>query len=160
MSRPENKVRLGWFPLPEVEARRIRRHLAYGDSGFSALDPCIGEGQAFATVTADASGHRYGIELDANRAEQARSRADQVIYGSCFDVDCRVESFSLLYENPPYIETVSDEGVGQRLENSSFVTPIGGLSPAGSSFWLSLLLSLQFVATSFQSSSRRRNCIG
>ncbi len=91
---------MGYFPLPEAEAQRIRRHLVYGDAGFSALDPCAGEGRALETITAGASGHRYGIELDANRAEQARTRADQVIYGSCFDVERRAESFALLVREP------------------------------------------------------------
>jgi hypothetical protein len=34
---------------------------------------------------------RYGIELDAGRAEQARSRGIEVIHGNCFDVQCPVE---------------------------------------------------------------------
>ena len=131
MSREENKLRMAYFPLPELEAQRIRRHLAYGDAGFSALDPCIGEGQALATITAGTSGRRYGIELDANRAESARTRTDQVLYGSCFDVDCRAESFSLLYENPPYIETTSEDGTGQRLEELFLRHTYRWLQPGG-----------------------------
>jgi hypothetical protein len=45
---------------------------------------------------------RYGIELDAYRAEQARAIAHEVIHGSAFDVHCPVQSFSLLYLNPPF----------------------------------------------------------
>ncbi|MGO9271079.1 MAG: DUF6094 domain-containing protein [Terriglobia bacterium] len=60
------------------------------------------EGGAFAAITAEATGYRYGIELDAYRAEQARLVTDETIQGSCFDVQCAVESFSLVYLNPPY----------------------------------------------------------
>ena len=42
------------------------------------------------------------IELDAFRAEEARLVLDHVIQGNCFDVHSAVESFSLLFENPPY----------------------------------------------------------
>ncbi|TAM79660.1 MAG: class I SAM-dependent methyltransferase [Acidobacteria bacterium] len=131
MSRPQNKLRMGYFPLPEAEAQRIRRHLVYGDADFCALDPCAGEGQALATITAGAAGHRYGIELDANRAEQARTRTDQLIYGSCFDVDCRAESFSLLYENPPYDDAMRDEGTAQRLEELFLQHTYRWLKPGG-----------------------------
>ena len=39
-------------------------------------------------------GQRCGIELDAYRAAEAKQWLDQVIYGDCFDVECKVESFS------------------------------------------------------------------
>jgi 16S rRNA G966 N2-methylase RsmD len=46
--------------------------------------------------------YRYGIELDVYRAEQARFVTTETIQGDCFDVQCAVESFSLVYLNPPY----------------------------------------------------------
>ena len=55
-----------------------------------------------ATITSGAKAVRHGIELDAFRAEEARSVLDQVIQGNCFDVHSAVESLSLLFENPPY----------------------------------------------------------
>jgi hypothetical protein len=55
-----------------------------------------------ATITSDAKTVRHAIELDAFRAEEARSVLDHVIQGNCFDVHSAVESFSLLFENPPY----------------------------------------------------------
>jgi hypothetical protein len=45
---------------------------------------------------------RYGIELDAYRAERARSQIGKVIHGSAFDVHCPAESLSCIYLNPPY----------------------------------------------------------
>jgi SAM-dependent methyltransferase len=100
--RLEGKVKLGFYPLPVTEAGRIRGFLRYPENTCAAIDPCIGDGIAFATITRDAPVLRYGIELDAYRAEQARAMACEVVHGSAFDVHCPVESLPLLYLNPPY----------------------------------------------------------
>jgi hypothetical protein len=112
--RLAGRERLGFYPLPILEAQRIHRFLRF-PAHCSALDPCIGEGGAFSEVTGEAKVTRYGIELDAQRAALARSLADGVIHGNCFDVQCPVESFSLIYLNPPYdFEIGEDES--QRME--------------------------------------------
>jgi len=104
--RLRGRERLGFYPLPILEAGRIRRFLRF-PAHCSALDPCIGEGGAFAEVTNEARVTRYGIELEAQRALLARSSADEIIHGNCFDVQCPVESFSLLYLNPPIPELLT-----------------------------------------------------
>ena len=106
--RWKGKLKLGWFPLALAEAARIRRFLVFPATSFAGLDPCIGEGSAFAAITASATGYRYGIELVAYRAEQARSATDETIQGDCFDVHCPVESFSLISLNPPYDHAISE----------------------------------------------------
>ncbi len=116
MARPTSKYRMGFFPLPETEARRIRQHLDFPTSSFTALDPCAGEGKALTVITEGSQGQRCGIELDAYRADEAKQRLDQVIYGDCFDVDCRIESSSCMILNPPYDTVASNDGTGQRLE--------------------------------------------
>jgi hypothetical protein len=68
----------------------------------SIIDPCAGCGTALRLISESFPSRRYGVELDAFRAEQARSTFDHVIHGSLFDVHCPVECFSLLYLNPPY----------------------------------------------------------
>ena len=66
------KSRLGFYPLPWPEAQRIRRFLWFPDAApSSAIDPCIGDGLVFDVITSGAEVVRYGIELDAYRAEQA-----------------------------------------------------------------------------------------
>ena len=98
--RPAGKQKLGYFPLPRREAERIRLFLAFlGSTTYSAIDPCIGDGGAFAIIAEPA--RRYGIELDAYRAEQARSVTHEVIQGDAFNAHSPVESYSLLYLNPP-----------------------------------------------------------
>jgi hypothetical protein len=96
------KSRLGFYPLPLSEAERIRRLLLFPDQPSSAIDPCIGDGVAFDAITSGAEVLRYGIELDAYRAEQARQRIPNVIQGNALEVHCAVECFGLLYLNPPY----------------------------------------------------------
>jgi hypothetical protein len=50
--RIQGKLRLGSFPLPFTEARRIRACLRYPTSPLSAIDPCIGDGAAFLPLRA------------------------------------------------------------------------------------------------------------
>lgn len=102
------REKLGYFPLSPREAERIRRFLVFGENA-SALDPCAGTGAALACITSEAKPVRYGIELDAFRAEEAGKIIDHVIQGNCFDVHCPVDSFSLLYLNPPYDHEISED---------------------------------------------------
>lgn len=102
------RQKLGYFPLSVAEAERIRRFLVFSGEETSVLDPCAGTGAALASVTSGAKAMRYAIELDAFRAEEAAKTADQLVQGNCFDVHCAVESFSLLYLNPPYDHEISE----------------------------------------------------
>ena len=102
MSRLNAKVRCNYYPLPLREAERIRNLLRFPAEPFSALDPCVGDGAAFAAITGDSSARRYGIELDAYRAEQAGPSLTKIVQGNCLETHCAVESFSLCFCNPPY----------------------------------------------------------
>src|SRR5580700_8946107 len=100
--RPEGRLKAGFFPLPLAEAERIRRFLQFEEGHTPALDPCVGEGAALAVIASGRDVTRYGIELDAYRAERARTACNEIIQGNALDVTCAVGSFSLIYENPPY----------------------------------------------------------
>ncbi len=100
MARNAARQKLGYFPLVENEAKRIRQFLQFRDS-CAALDPCAGTGRALALIAGDTGARLYGIELDAFRAEEARKNLHQVIQGSSFDAHSPVESYALLYLNPP-----------------------------------------------------------
>ena len=113
--RAAGRVRMGYFPLLLTEAQRIRRFLAFPNCPVSAVDPCVGDGAAFAEITSDKRVVRYGVELDAGRAEQSRKKGIEVIQGNCFDVQCPVESFSFIYLNPPYDFEIGEER-SQRME--------------------------------------------
>jgi hypothetical protein len=112
--RPYGKAKLGFFPLPITEATRFRSYLTFADR-FSALDPCVGDGVAFSHLLEGAPVHRYGIEIDANRAEQARGLGIDTLQANAMDVRCPAESISLLYLNPPYDLEVGQTN-NQRLE--------------------------------------------
>ena len=128
--RLAGRERLGFYPLPVREAERIRRFLAFPDGQCSALDPCVGDGVAFVKITSDKTVLRYGVELDSGRAKEARSRASDVIHGNCFDVQCPVESFSLIYLNPPYDFEISEER-SQRMEKLFLEHVYRWLKPGG-----------------------------
>ncbi len=68
------KAKMGFYSLPVLEAERIRALLRFAGNSCVALDPCVGDGVAFAAVTSGSPALRYGIELDSYRAEQARER--------------------------------------------------------------------------------------
>lgn len=100
--RSEARIKLGYYPLPEAEGSRLRRLLNYPAGTASVLDPCTGAGLALNQLTKDVAVSRYGIELDADRARAAREAGIETIHGNAFDTQAKVESFSLLYLNPPY----------------------------------------------------------
>src|SRR5690348_5203762 len=124
------RAKLGFYPLPLPEAERIRGFLAFPDKQCCALDPCVGEGAAFAEIAAGDKVLRYGVELDAGRTEQARAKGIETIRGNCFDVQCPVESFSLIYLNPPYDWEIGEEK-SQRMEKLVLEHVYRWLKPLG-----------------------------
>ena len=101
MARLAAKARCNYYPLPDREAELIRSCLTFPSQQFSALDPCAGEGRAMEVITASSSAVRHGIELDGYRAEAAMKVLDHVIQGDALSAHARVESFGLIYANPP-----------------------------------------------------------
>ena len=112
--RLAGRMKLGFYPLPLDEAERIRKCLVLPAGSFSALDPCVGDGRAFVMIAGPAA-RRYGIELDACRAEQAGRLIETVIQRDCLQVHCPSEAISLLYLNPPYDFELA-EGQSRRTE--------------------------------------------
>jgi hypothetical protein len=127
--RPHGKAKLGFFPLPTAEAERLRNCLVFS-SEFSALDACVGDGVAFTHLVEGARALRYGIEIDACRAEQARALAIETLQANTMDVRCPPESISLLYLNPPY-DLEAGHTNNQRLEQVFLEHTYRWLKPAG-----------------------------
>ena len=128
--RFQGKSRLGFYPLPFSEAQRIRRFLLFPDESTSALDPCVGDGAAFEVITSGAEVFRYGIELDAYRAEQSKQRIQNVIQGNALEVQCAVECFGLQFLNPPYDYTLGP-GDSRRTEQMFLSHTYRWLKPGG-----------------------------
>ena len=114
MARNASRLKLGYYPLTSAEAQRLRRLLEF-PTECAVLDPCTGTGAALRQITGETPARRYGIELDSFRATEASRVLDEVIQGSVFDTHCSVESYSLLYLNPPYDDEIAD-GRSQRME--------------------------------------------
>ena len=115
MARPAALKTMLYFPLPAREAELIRQSLVFPPQACSTLDPCAGEGRAMAIITSESCAVRYGIELDAYRAEVAAGMLDHVIQGDALQTHARVESFSLIYSNPPFSAEFA-ESSNQRFE--------------------------------------------
>ena len=114
MARSAARLKMGFFPLPESEARKIHSLLRF-PYPCAVIDPCAGQGTALNLITEGAQVERHGVELDTRRAEQATDRGIHTIQGNVFDTHAKVESFSLLYLNPPYDSEINLSG-NRRLE--------------------------------------------
>jgi len=128
--RFQAKGRLGFYPLPLSEAERIRNFLQFPGLPSSALDACVGDATAFEVITQGAEVSRYGIELDGYRAEQARRRISIVVQGNTLEVQCPVETFGLLYLNPPYDWTLGPDD-SRRTEPTFLSHTYRWLKPGG-----------------------------
>ena len=128
--RFQGRLKLGYYPLPASEALRLRRFVGFPVERCQALDPCSGTGAALKALTVGGNVRTYGIELDAYRATEAREVLDEVIQGSTFDTHSPVESFSLLYLNPPYDFEIG-EGRNKRMERLFLEHVARWLKPGG-----------------------------
>jgi hypothetical protein len=68
-----------------------------------------------AIITGSSQAVTYGIELDSYRAEAAAKALDNVIQGDALSAQARVESFGLIYANPPFDAEFGESG-NQRFE--------------------------------------------
>jgi len=114
MARNAARLKMGYFPLPEAEAHRIRSLLSFPEP-CCVVDPCAGKGTALNLITAGVPALRFGVELDTARAEEAAKTGIRMIQGNVFDAHAKVESFSVLYLNPPYDSEINLTG-NRRLE--------------------------------------------
>ncbi len=109
------RIKLGYYPLPVSEGFRLRKLLHFPDEGACVLDPCAGNGAALLQITDTARINHFAVELDSQRALDCQASGIQTVHGNLFDVHAKVESFSLLYLNPPYDSEVASFG-NKRME--------------------------------------------
>lgn len=115
--RPQGRLKLGYFPLPDSEARNIARMLSFPiDSEVSIFDPCAGTGKALQDITAHAEKcSRYAVELDASRARVCKETGISTIHSDFASVT-GMGTFSAVYCNPPYDTDSASSTAKQRLE--------------------------------------------
>lgn len=106
MPRLESLAAAGYFPTPpEVVARiaTMLRPAAHGGRvAVRLLDPCAGTGAALQQLAAAIGGESYGVELEADRYEEAAQHLDHALPGSAFSARIEEGAFSCLFLNPPY----------------------------------------------------------
>ena len=145
MARNASRLKLGYYPLVPDEAQRLCRFLEFPPE-CAVLDPCAGTGAALRQITGETRARRYGIELDSFRAMEAGRVLDEVVQGSVFDTHCAVESYSLLYLNPPYDDEIA-EGRNQRMEGCFWSIAFAGCGQAGFWCWSSRAIASRAVQT-------------
>src|SRR5438876_11904391 len=97
MSRIESVAKGGYYPTPPRVAEAIGRHLTAAVEGkrvLRRLDPCAGTGDAAAVIAKALGAESYGIELNDERAAEARTRLDHVLATSAFSVRLANGAFS------------------------------------------------------------------
>jgi SAM-dependent methyltransferase len=109
MARLEAQKKMGYYPTPDDTLRHIKQRINLSQDSV-ILDPCCGTGDALTEIAYGFKDRdeyfeaiKYGIELDTERASEALNQINNVVCGSAYEVVVRpLESFSMLYLNPPY----------------------------------------------------------
>lgn len=127
MARLASQAKLGFYPTPPVVVDLINSCLEKGNPGKARLyDPCAGMGDAAATIANRLQMESYGVELDRNRAKEAKNKMTKVIHGDSLRVSIKPGSISCLLLNPPYSY---DEG--GRLEQKFLAHAVPSLQTGG-----------------------------
>ena len=116
MARLGSQAKAGYYPTPESVCGQLKQLLDIED-GARILDPCCGAGNALAALTEGTAATTYGIELDHERATEARTRIANLLWGDAL-VEMRLSAgcFGLLYLNPPYDYSLAPDSTSERLE--------------------------------------------
>jgi hypothetical protein len=132
MARLVSDAKLGYYPCPPAAIDGLCRHLRLDPDPpkderleFCCLDPCCGCGAAIkqlTTLLGIPEGGVYCVELHEGRARDAQAlMPDAHVLGPAtyFGTRIRVQSFGLVYCNPPFAEQL---GSGHGREEDAFVT--------------------------------------
>lgn len=125
--RLAGQVKMGYYPTPEVVTDRIRGLLRFPrEATASLVDPCAGEGLALARIAEGQGAVTYGVELDGERAREAKTRLDHALFCGIEEAVMTRQVASLLYLNPPY-----DYDEGRRVEERFLKRTYSVLQPGG-----------------------------
>lgn len=129
--RLEALSKAGYYPTPpsvvERVAALIRPARSTARQAVRLLDPCCGTGVALRQLADAVGGETYGIEIEAQRAEEAGNALDHVLHASAFAVRLAHEAFSCLWLNPPY----DHDDESKRLEHAFLTALTRALCPGG-----------------------------
>ena len=117
MARLASQAKAGFYPTPDSVCELIKSKLSF-EKDARALDPCCGKGKTLSRL-ASPDTITYGVELDHQRAREAKTRLFKAVWGDSL-TEARVSSnaFGLLYLNPPYDSAIHPDGKeDKRLEH-------------------------------------------
>lgn len=101
-----NYAKNGYYPTDaETMAAILPALVPADDRQIKILDPCCGEGTALAEIKQALGADRtlaYGVEIDRERAYNAKSLLDHVIHGDMQRCQVEKRAFGALFLNPPY----------------------------------------------------------
>ena len=132
MARLGSQAKAGFYPTPDTVCELLKTKIIF-EEGSRLLDPCCGEGKTLSRL-ADGVPNltTYGIELDHQRATEARSRLTKVLWGDALtEMQVSPQAFGLLYLNPPYDIAANPDGKSQRLESLFLRRYLGTLQQGG-----------------------------
>lgn len=115
-----NFIKNGYFPTDEDSISRIAAMFDPSSEGLTRVfDPCCGEGIALAECAEDlrskgAQVFTAGIELNAERASQAKELLDHVVHANLDECFFSQTQYHLLWLNPPYGDRITDQVMGAK----------------------------------------------
>jgi len=118
VSRPENKMVMGYFPIEERHRAAILSLVAPMTDKTKLLDPCAGEGEFLAAAAQAWGCTPYANELDATRAQLCIERFGprQAVQGDLERLNASSAAFGLLWVNPPYDHDATASAGNKRVE--------------------------------------------
>ena len=136
MTRLISQARMQYYPTPPSVAEAIARGLTRSAPGLiRVIDPACGEGTALCLATTGLGDpvDRYGIELNLQRAQIARTKLTRTLHSDIRTTRVANHAFGLCVLNPPYDRDVAaqpDEAT-QRLELHFLQASLRYLAPTG-----------------------------
>ena len=137
MSRPDNKIKMGYFAIENQHHDAIISLIAPATPATKLLDPFAGEG---AFLEAAAQGWQvtpYANELDHGRAEQCIERFGpmQAVQGDAQRLRASNNAFGILWCNPPYDHDATAASGAKRVEFSMLRHSWKWVQPGGLVLW-------------------------
>lgn len=159
MSNIGNKIRAGFFAMPELQGEYVKQLLEFtGDC--SIFDPTAGEGAVLAQIARgqEVKVKTYGVELDKSRAEKASQVLDYSINAPIESMVISNDVFSLLWLNPPYdfsIKGMEDDEADRKeylelVRNTRYLAPKGVMIYVIPSYRFADSKIARFLATNYE----------
>ena len=132
VGRLMNNIKMGYYPTDPDNIGLILKGIRFPEGvTTNLLDPCCGCGKALRQIAQGNNCFTYGVELDEARADEAQTRLHRVGFGSFFFSQVSMNSFHLLFLNPPYLSVLNESGGRARHEKRFLIESLGCLALGG-----------------------------